>query len=355
MVSGAGFWRGKRVLLTGHTGFKGGWLALRLQELGAELMGYALPPPTSPSLFAAARVGEGMSSTMGDIRDLGALQSAVAGFAPDVVFHLAAQSLVRPSYEDPVQTYATNVMGTVNLLECARRCDTARVVVVVTSDKCYRNDGVTAAFAEDAPMGGYDPYSSSKGCAELVTAAYRSSYLTQRPALASVRAGNVIGGGDWAVDRLVPDIVSALQAGRAASIRNPDAVRPWQHVLESVSGYLRLAERLWHDGQAYAEAWNLGADPQEAQPVAWIADHLTRLWGRPGQWTAERRTDGKHEAAFLTLDSAKARARLGWRPRLGLLEALEWTVEWYRACAQGADARQKTLEQIARHAALAAA
>jgi CDP-glucose 4,6-dehydratase len=348
------FWAGKRVFVTGHTGFKGAWLALWLAALGARVAGYALRPPSEPSLWALAGDGSGVASTIGDIRDLDALARALGAAQPEIVFHLAAQSLVRPSYEDPVGTYATNVMGTVHLLEAVRRARGVRAVVNVTSDKCYRNLETGQAYREDDAMGGRDPYSSSKGCAELVTAAYRASFFgAGGAAVASARAGNVIGGGDWAADRIVPDIVRAAARGQPVMVRHPRAVRPWQHVLEPLAGYLRLAQRLWEAPMEYAEGWNFGPDAADAVTVETVASAVTRLWGPPAGWAADQGPH-PHEAHFLQLDSAKARSRLGWRPRLGLQAALEWTVDWYKRQARGADARRLSLEQIERYTALAA-
>ena len=344
------FWAGKRVFVTGHTGFKGSWLALWLASLGARVAGYALQPATNPSLWQLVEANAGISSTIADIRDPAALAKAFESLRPEIVLHLAAQSLVRPSYEDPVGTYATNVMGTVHVLEATRRAPGVRVVVNVTSDKCYENLETGQAYRESDPMGGRDPYSSSKGCAELVTTAYRASFLRAAgaPALASARAGNVIGGGDWAADRIVPDTVRAAVTGQPVRVRNPRAIRPWQHVLEPLSGYLRLAERLWEAPGEHAEGWNFGPNEDDAVPVEAIVSTATRLWGPPARWEADPGPH-PHEAHFLKLDSSKARTRLGWRPRLRLETALEWTVEWYKAQAQGADAKALTLAQIARY------
>jgi CDP-glucose 4,6-dehydratase len=344
------FWAGKKVFVTGHTGFKGSWLALWLVSLGARVSGYALKPPSSPSLWALVEAKSGIASTIADIRDLGALQRAIGEFQPEIVFHLAAQSLVRPSYEDPVGTYATNVMGTVHLLEAVRKAGGVQAVVNVTSDKCYENLESGQAYRENDAMGGRDPYSSSKGCAELVTTAYRASF-PGGAALASARAGNVIGGGDWAQDRIVPDIVRAAAAGKAVQVRNPRAVRPWQHVLEPLAGYLQLAERLRATPAMFAEGWNFGPDEKDAVPVETVVSTIARLWGPPASWAADK-GEQPHEAQFLKLDSSKARSRLGWSPRLGLQTALEWTVGWYQSQAQGADARQLTLAQIERYMGL---
>jgi len=354
MAVNAAFWSGKNVLVTGHTGFKGSWLTLWLNDLGARVTGYALRPPTKPNLFELARVQEAVNSKEADVRDLERLSRAVSDAQPAVVFHLAAQSLVRRSYAEPIETYATNVMGTVNLLEAVRRAPSVRVVVVVTSDKCYENREREQGYREDEPMGGYDPYSSSKGCAELVTAAYRRSFLSleengrQPIAVASARAGNVIGGGDWAKDRLIPDILEAFAGGRPALIRNPNAVRPWQHVLEPVAGYLALAEALWREQDAFAGAWNFGPHDEDTKPVSWIVEQLRQRWGGGASW----RVDGAaqpHEAGYLRLDCSKARDRMGWRPKLALETALEWIVEWHRAYLNREDLRQVTVGQIARY------
>ncbi len=337
------FWSGKRVFVTGHTGFKGGWLALWLDALGASLRGYALEAPTRPSLWEKLKLSTRFRGETADVRDAARLAGAVAQFRPDIVFHLAAQPIVRASYDDPVQTYATNVMGTVHLLEAVRRCGGRCAVVNVTSDKCYANAGRARRYREADPMGGHDPYSSSKGCAELVTAAWRDSYGLR---LASARAGNVFGGGDWAADRLIPDLVRAALAREPARIRNPGAVRPWQHVLEPLHGYLALAERLWESADA-AGGWNFGPAQGDAVTVGRLADMVVARWGQGAAWTAE---PGEHprEASTLELDCAKARARLGWRALLALPEALDWTVEWYRADARRADVQALCLEQIRR-------
>lgn len=351
-----GFWQGKRVLVTGHTGFKGSWMALWLHALGARVHGFSLEPPSQPSLFGEARVADVMeSSTHGDVRDLASVREAVARTNPDIVIHMAAQSLVRPSYAAPVETYATNVMGTVHVLEAVRATKSVRVVVVVTSDKCYENREWDRGYVETDAFGGFDPYSSSKGCAEIVTAAYRRSFFSSddAPAVASVRAGNVIGGGDWAIDRLVPDIMRAFAARRPAEIRNPAAIRPWQHVLDPLHGYLGLTERLWTDAPSFAGGWNFGAAASDTKPVSWIADRLVRVWGDDSRWTS---TAGKrpHEATLLSLDCTKARTELAWMPRLPLEHALRWTADWYRGHAQGADARALTLEQISGYSAIRA-
>ena len=345
------FWTGKRVLITGHTGFKGGWLSLWLQRWGAEIIGYALEPPTQPSLFEVAQVGQGMESVIGDVRDLAHLQTVFARYRPEIIFHLAAQPLVRDSYQFPVETYATNVMGTVHLLEAVRQTGRVRVVVNITSDKCYENREWVWGYRETEPMGGYDPYSNSKGCAELVTSAYRNSFFNpvdfQRHgvALASVRAGNVIGGGDWATDRLIPDIMKAFLAGQPVTIRNPHAIRPWQHVVDPLCGYLELAEKLWQQGPDYAEGWNFGPNDDDAKPVSWLVAHLTALWGQGARWVLDE-SEHPHEAHYLKLDCSKAKMRLDWRPRWNLEKALTRTVDWYSAYAGHEDMRAVTLGQI---------
>jgi CDP-glucose 4,6-dehydratase len=340
------FWNGKRVFLTGHTGFKGSWIALWLQSMGARVTGYALAPPTQPSIFELARVGERMESVHGDVRDLDSLGRAMNAAEPEVVIHMAAQSLVRPSYASPVETYATNLMGTVHLLEAVRRTAAVRVVLSVTSDKCYENREWVWGYRENDPMGGHDPYSSSKGCAELATAAYVNSFFgsSDGPRVASVRAGNVIGGGDWAEDRLIPDVVRAFLAGEPVRIRNPHAIRPWQHVLEPIGGYLTVAERLWDDPELVG-GWNFGPEDQDARPVGEVVQDIAQIWGDGARWEADG-AEHPHEARYLKLDCSKARARLGWTPRLPLKEALEWTVEWFRAYAAGEDVRALTEQQI---------
>ena len=347
------FWRGKRVLLTGHTGFKGGWLALWLQHAGAEVAGYALAPPTEPSLFEVARVGWGMEAVEGDVRDAAGLKAALLRQRPQIVFHLAAQALVRTSYEDPVATYATNVMGTVNLLEAVRRVAGVRAVVLVTSDKCYENREWAWGYREVDRLGGRDPYSSSKACAELAAAAYRESYFPgarfaeHGVAVATVRAGNVVGGGDWAADRLVPDAMRAFLAGRPLVVRHAGAVRPWQHVLEPLHGYLMLAERLAEGGADGAGAWNFGPAEKDTQPVGAVVERLVAHWGESAGCTlAPSGPTGPPEAGSLRLDSSLARARLGWAPVWNLDEGLEATVAWYRAYQQGQDLRRFSLMQI---------
>ncbi len=352
LVNGSG-WRGRRVFLTGHTGFKGSWLALWLHRLGAEVTGFALPPPTDPSLFATARIGELVTHVEGDVRDAGAVAEAMAGARPEVVFHLAAQPLVRLSYEEPVETYATNVMGTVHVLEAARRVGAA-ATVCVTTDKCYENREQIEPYRETDAMGGHDPYSSSKGCAELVVAAYRRSYFADAGLqLASARAGNVIGGGDYALDRLVPDLVRAFERGEAPAIRFLHAVRPWQHVLEALGGYLLLAERLLAGEAELAGAWNFGPADDDARAVSWIVERMRGAWGGGAAEAVGWTGAAPHEAGLLRLDISKARAMLGWSPSLPLADALDWIVAWHKAVAAGEDPRAVTAAQIDAYAARA--
>jgi CDP-glucose 4,6-dehydratase len=341
------FWRDRRVLLTGHTGFKGAWLALWLQSLGARVTGFSLDVPTTPSLYELARVGEGMDSIEGDVRDHAAIATALAATGPEIVIHMAAQSLVRRSFVEPRETYETNVMGTVNVLDAVRqKGDGVQVVVNVTSDKCYENREWEWGYREDEPMGGHDPYSSSKGAAELVTHAFRRSFFSSEGSarLASARAGNVIGGGDWGEDRLVPDIMRAALAGEEVRVRNPNSIRPWQHVLSPLSGYLVLAQALWHSSE-HTVGWNFGPAEEDARTVGWVVERMKELW------PAELRSaidDGPHphEARYLKLDSSRARTRLGWRPLVALDATLESIVEWYRALGEDADMREVTLGQI---------
>lgn len=327
-------WSGTRVLLTGHTGFKGSWLALWLQGLRAELCGLALEPPTAVNLFEDAQVGKCMRSVIGDIRDADLVRRVFAEHRPQVVFHLAAQPLVRASYADPLGTYATNVMGTAHVLDAARSEEAVRAVVVITTDKCYENREWPWPYRENDRLGGFDPYSNSKACAELVVSAYRNSffnpgdYARHGVAIASARAGNVIGGGDWAPDRLVPDAIRAFQMGQLVRIRNPRAIRPWQHVLEPLKGYIDLAALLMDKGASGAEAWNFGPNPADARPVEWVVNELARLWGEGAGWEQEP-GQHPHEAQSLKLDISKAAAKLGWQPRLQLADALAITQAWY--------------------------
>jgi CDP-glucose 4,6-dehydratase len=352
------FWRGRRVFITGHTGFKGSWLCLWLTQLGARVSGYALTPPTEPSLFELARVGELIDHHSGDVRDLPSLEGSLRQAEPEVVIHMAAQSLVRTSYADPVTTFSTNVMGTVHLLDAARRVPSVRAVVIVTSDKCYFNEEWVWSYRENSRLGGEDPYSGSKGAAELAVTAYRHSFFDglRQPAVAAVasaRAGNVIGGGDWALDRLVPDIMRSLLQRRPTLVRNPQATRPWQHVLEPLDGYLMLAERLLSDGHQFATSWNFGPPEHSERSVGWIIERLYALWQADFDWRRDHEP-GPPENTFLKLDASKARAHLGWRCRLDLETTLSWIVDWFRRYQAGEDMRAVTHTQIERFMALAA-
>jgi CDP-glucose 4,6-dehydratase len=340
MVIDREFWNGRRVFLTGHTGFKGAWLSLWLRDLGAKVFGFSLDPPTTPNLFTVARVEDGLTHIHGDIRDLTALKAAIATASPDIVMHLAAQSLVRTSYHDPVGTFSTNVLGTVHLLEAVRNYNDTHApnseisaTLVVTSDKCYDNKEWPWGYRESDPLGGHDPYSSSKGCAELVSASYLRSFASNGSSsvgIATARAGNVIGGGDWAADRLVPDAMRAFANSDELIIRNPAAVRPWQHVLEPIGAYLLLTQRVLNDPPSFSGPWNFGPDPTGRQSVAVVADRLVKHWGDNAHWKPGQSIQ-PHEAGLLSLDCSKAQTYLGWRPRLSLDDALKLTVDWYRA------------------------
>ncbi len=346
------FWQGKRVLVTGHTGFKGSWLSLWLQSMGVELLGYALQPPTNPSLFEVASVAEGMTSILGDVGDAQHLHSVLAEFQPEIVLHLAAQSVVHTSYLDPVTTYHSNVMGTIYLLEAIRQVPSVRSVVIVTSDKCYENREWVWGYRETDTLGGYDPYSSSKACAELVTAAYRNSFFNPNDyaehgvAIATARAGNVIAGGDWTADGLIADIVRALLQNQIVQIRNPYSTRPWQHVLNALEGYLTLAERLYCQGIAFTGAWNFGPYESFVKPVGWIVEQMLTSWGEGSSWQANQ-TQYFHEQIALSLDSSKARFKLNWRPQLSLEDSLDQIISWTKAYRAQENMRQVSLETIA--------
>ncbi len=350
------FWQGRKVLLTGHTGFKGGWLALWLQQLGAEVLGYALAPHTTPNLFTAANVGNDMTSVIGNLSDLARMQEAMHSHRPEIVFHLAAQSLVRASYQDPIGTYETNVLGTAKVLEAVRSCDSVHAIVIVTTDKCYENREWLWAYRENDALGGFDPYSNSKACAEFVVSAYRNSffhpanYEQHGVALATARAGNVIGGGDWSSDRLIADIIRAFTSGEILKIRNPQAIRPWQHVLEPLRGYLTLAQKLYAHGTQFSGAWNFGPHSTDAKPVEWIVEHMASRWeastpGTKARWEIDR-AEHPHEAQMLKLDWTKAALELGWHPTLSLADALDMTLDWHKDVQAGEDARAKCLAQL---------
>lgn len=351
------FWRNRRIFITGHTGFKGSWLCLWLHAMGAQVTGYALDPPTTPNLFEQANVESAVHSIRGDVRNFDDLRNALDAAAPEVVIHMAAQSVVRRSYEDPIENYSTNVMGTVNLLEALRQLRRPCAVVNVTSDKCYENREWVWGYRENEAMGGRDPYSNSKGCAELVTSAYRDSFFSPENitehgvALASARAGNAIGGGDWTCHQLIPDLIRAFLKGQPCLIRNPSAYRPWQFVLEPLRGYLMLAERLIQNPQGFMSGWNFGPTDTDVRPVSWIADELVRLWGDHAAWQLESAPQ-PHEAHALRLDASKAAACLKWQATLPLPEALKWIVAWYAAFQEGSDLHEFTLQQIERYLAL---
>jgi len=347
-------WKGRRVFLTGHTGFKGGWLALWLARQGAQVRGYALEPPTSPNLFTAASVATVLEDIRGDILDYTKLETSMVEFRPEVVFHLAAQPILRRSYIDPLGTYAANVMGTAHLMEAVRKPPGVRAVVCITSDKCYRNQDWSWPYRETDPLGGYDPYSSSKACAEIVIAAYRSSFFPvdrlheHGVAVATARAGNVIGGGDWSEDRLIPDLIRGFLAKQPVLIRRPKAVRPWQHVLEPLRGYIELAEKLLAEPAQVSSSFNFGPGDDDAWPVERIATKLADIWGDSASWYCDG-APTLHETHSLRVDSSRAREELGWKQHLRIETALEWTMDWYRAWQCGADMKQETLAQIAKY------
>ena len=341
------FWKGKKVFLTGHTGFKGSWLSLWLQDMGVLVKGYSLDVNTKPALFTHANVAAEMESEIGDIRNLEQLTESMVSFSPDILIHMAAQPLVRLSYQEPVDTYTTNVIGTVNVLEAARKCSNLKAIVSVTTDKCYENKEWEWGYRENEPMGGHDPYSSSKGCAELVTSAYRRSFFSSEDtaSLASARAGNVIGGGDWAEDRLIPDILRAFEKSEPVVIRNPLSTRPWQHVLEPLSGYLVLAQELFLNGDNFAEGWNFGPKDEDCKPVSWILDKMVTYWGNNASWNLDK-NNNPHEAGFLKLDCSKASNRLKWNPKWNLQLTLKSIVDWHQLYSNGGDIKKQCLKEI---------
>jgi CDP-glucose 4,6-dehydratase len=344
------FWKGRKVFLTGHTGFKGSWLSLWLQDMGAIVKGYALEPSTKPNLFTEAKVIQNMDSEKGDINDLNHITESMKVFSPEVLIHMAAQPLVRLSYQEPVLTYATNVMGTVNVLEAARKCTNLKAIVSVTTDKCYENKEWDWGYRENEPMGGHDPYSSSKGCAELISAAYRKSFFNghNSAGLATARAGNVIGGGDWSVDRLIPDILRAFEKNKPVIVRNPMSTRPWQHVLEPLSGYLVLAQNLYEEKNNVAEGWNFGPRDEDCKPVSWILDKMVTMWGKGATWELDKNSN-PHEAGYLKLDCSKAAMRLNWYPKWNLEDTLESIINWHQCYTSGESTQEQCLLEIAKY------
>jgi len=344
------FWNGKRVFLTGHTGFKGSWLSLWLQQMGAVVKGFALEPNTSPNLYELAGVARNMESEIGDITNLSLIKDSMISFNPDILIHMAAQPLVRLSYDEPVLTYATNIMGTVNVLEAARTCGNLKAILSVTTDKCYENKEWAWGYRENEPMGGHDPYSSSKGCAELITSAYRNSFFNSvnSAAIASARAGNVIGGGDWSEDRLIPDILKSFEKKSPVVIRNPMATRPWQHVLEPLSGYLVLAEHLFNEGKSFAEAWNFGPKDEDCKPVSWILDKMVANWNDHASWELDK-NNNPHEAGYLKLDCSKAAAKLNWKPKWDLDFTLGKIINWHQSFLNGSNIHDECLKEIAEY------
>jgi len=345
------FWDKKKVFITGHTGFKGSWLCLWLHSLGAKIKGYALKPPTNPSLYEIGHIGEILNSVIADVRDRETLTKEICEFQPEIVIHMAAQSIVRVSYKNPVETYSTNVIGTVNLFEAVRKCNTVRVVINVTTDKCYENREWIWPYRENEPMGGYDPYSNSKACSELITASYRYSFFNPQEyskhgvAIATARSGNVVGGGDWAPDRLVPDCIRSLLKGERILIRNPQAIRPWQHVLDPLYGYLILAQKLFKEGPVFGEPWNFGPEDRDAQTVEWLVNKICALWGEGASYEIDQRNH-PHEANYLKLDCSKAKHRLKWYPKWNLEKAIEKVVEWVRAYKRGDNIKEICIKQI---------
>lgn len=351
LVMATTFWKNKRVLITGHTGFKGSWMSLWLQTRGASVIGYSLEPPSSPCFFEIGEIARDMTSIHGDICDLDDFKAAIKTYKPEIIIHMAAQSLVRYSYDFPIETYSTNIMGTANVLDAVRQLGGVRVVLIITSDKCYENRETHHGYKESDPMGGYDPYSSSKGCAELVTAAYSNSFFNKKDftshgvAIASTRAGNVIGGGDWGKDRLIPDIIRSVLANESVVIRYPNAVRPWQHVLEPLNGYMQLVEKLWEHGTDYNGAWNFGPEMDDCKPVYWILESMNSKWNNGINWI-QSPADNPHEAKYLYLDCSKSKELLGWSPRLNLATALDLLVDWYQGYANNANMRELSVDQI---------
>lgn len=352
MLIDRNFWKNKKVLITGHTGFKGSWLCLWLVSMGAQVTGYALDPPTEPNLFTLCRIGEEINSIHGDIRDKERLSKAINENKPEIIFHMAAQPIVKESYKRPVETFEVNATGTANLLESVRYCEHTRAVVNVSTDKCYENKEWYWSYRENDPLGGYDPYSCSKACMELITASYRNSffnpndYCIHKKAIATARAGNVIGGGDWASDRLIPDCVRAVLGNNRILLRNPDSIRPWQHVLEPLSGYILLAGNLYNHGPRYAESWNFGPEDNDVKTVEWIADTFCRIWGDGASYECERKGHEPHEAKYLKLDCSKAKYELGWRPVWDLKHALEKVIEWVKVYRSNSGIIDATLKQI---------
>ena len=342
------FWKDKKVFITGHTGFKGSWLSLWLQDMGAVVKGYALEPSTVLNLFTVAKVGQNMDSEIGDITNIKHITDSMIAFNPEILIHMAAQPLVRLSYQEPILTYSTNVMGTVNVLEAARKCTNLKSIVSVTTDKCYENKEWEWGYRENESMGGHDPYSSSKGCAELVIAAYRRSFFNTNntPSLASARAGNVVGGGDWANDRLIPDILKAFEKNEPVVIRNPMATRPWQHVLEPLSGYLVLAQHLFEEGDAFAESWNFGPKDEDCKSVGWILEKMVAKWGRGVTWELDK-NNNPHEAGYLKLDCSKSAMKLHWHPNWNLDYTLDSIVNWHQNWLSGKNMQEQCLHEIA--------
>lgn len=349
------FWKGKKVFITGHTGFKGSWLCLWLHSLDAEVTGYALNPPTTPNLFDPCKINTFINSHIADIQDIKALQEAINSARPEIIIHMAAQSLVIESYNNPVETYSVNVMGTINLFETIRKTKGIKAVVNITTDKCYENREWYWGYRENEPLGGYDPYANSKACSELVTSAYRNSFFNPKDyyahgvGLASARAGNVIGGGDWATDRLIPDCIRALLAKKKILIRNPDAIRPWQHVLEPLSGYLVLAQKLYENGPRFSEAWNFGPDDTDARTVEWIVQTICEKWGQNAAYEIDK-GEHPHEAHYLKLDCSKAKSELGWYPWWNLEKAIDKVIEWTKAYKNKQNIKEVCLKQIDEYA-----